>query len=304
MTFNIYYFARILKRIEQGKVTFDLIHTNSSATRLGAYLSKKLKVPHVWHIREYGKKDYGLNYSLGLKRTIEYIHNNSDVVLLISNNLRDYYSNMLTEDKKLRVIYNGIKIPNKTDKKNEQSNINLSVIGVISEAKNQLEVLKAAKYLKENHNIINYRFNFVGEGDDAYINTLKDFVKKNHLEENVAFLGYMPNIQKHLSKMDIGIVTSKNEAFGRVTVEFMMNNIPVIASDSGANGEIIQNGTTGLLYKLGDYEALANAIKHLVDDKEVRQLMGSRASARAIKNFSSKDNAKKIYELYKSLFDR
>ena len=73
----------------------------------------------------------------------------------------------------------------------------------------------------------------------------------------------MPQI---LQRSDVGLMLSTNEAFGRVTVEYMMQNLAVIASDTGANPEIITNGETGLLYELGDVESLADKMKSLIED--------------------------------------
>ena len=61
---------------------------------------------------------------------------------------------------------------------------------------------------------------------------------------------------------------SKNEAFGRVTVEYMLQNLAVIASDAGANSEIIENGVSGLLYRLGDVDDLARKMIMYLEDKD------------------------------------
>ena len=57
------------KRILEKKVFFiaqnflpDLVYTNTSVLSLGYDLSRKIKKPHIWHIREYGDKDFNLSY--------------------------------------------------------------------------------------------------------------------------------------------------------------------------------------------------------------------------------------------------
>ena len=57
---NIVLFYKAYKQIP---CDFDLIHSNSSVIHIGDYLSKKLRIPHIWHLREYGKEDYNLEYT-------------------------------------------------------------------------------------------------------------------------------------------------------------------------------------------------------------------------------------------------
>ena len=44
---------------------FDIIHSNSSVIDFGGYLSRRLGVRHVWHLREFGYLDYGLKSMFG-----------------------------------------------------------------------------------------------------------------------------------------------------------------------------------------------------------------------------------------------
>ena len=55
---NKFLFKRILNSLKN--YNYNFIHTNSSVTNLGGYLSNKMKIPHIWHIREYGQDDFNL----------------------------------------------------------------------------------------------------------------------------------------------------------------------------------------------------------------------------------------------------
>jgi glycosyltransferase involved in cell wall biosynthesis len=61
-----------------------------------------------------------------------------------------------------------------------------------------------------------------------------------------------------------------------VFMEAMAMRLPVIGTDTGANKELVQDGKTGLIVKIGDGEALGAAIGALLDDVELRRAMGER----------------------------
>ena len=91
------------------------------------------------------------------------------------------------------------------------------------------------------------------------------------------------------------MVTAKDEAFGRVTIEYMLMRMPVIASDSGANQELVDSGSTGMIYHLGNTEELANAIQMYVNNPALLAEQGSKAYSKAIDEFSAEKNAELIY---------
>ncbi|ARV15525.1 glycosyltransferase family 4 protein [Polaribacter sp. SA4-12] len=299
MLINMFFFKKVFNFLKND--SFDLIHTNSSATNLGGYLSNKMKKPHIWHIREYGKDDFNMNYYTGIKNAGHYFNLNASVIITVSKSLKDYYSKYIYS-KKMKVIYNGIKIKSNFEKKyNHKSPLQICLLGVISENKNQIEVIKALSYLKNEKKQTNFILYIVGDGLDGYVKYLKDYIKKEGLIDNVVFKGYIADVELFLKTMDLGIVSSKREAFGRVTVEFMMNKISVIANKNGANTEIIKDNTLGYLYDSGDIIKLAEIINDINLNRENLKLIGEKSYDYVINNFSSTLNAQNIFKVYKEV---
>ena len=96
-------------------------------------------------------------------------------------------------------------------------------------------------------------------------------------------------------------MSSSSEAFGRVTVEYMMNDLAVVATDSGASREIIDNDVTGMLYPVGDVAALAGRLRVLIEDKSLRETLAGAGHRKALKQFTSQANSKAIFRLYTGL---
>lgn len=298
---NKFLFKKVLGFLRKYNYNFDLIHTNSSATNLGGYLSNRMKIPHVWHIREYGKDDFNLKYETGIENAGNYFNLNASVIITVSKDLKEYYSNYINPEK-IKVIYNGIKIKNNFEKiYNFTDPLKICVLGAISENKNQIEVIKALSYLKNQKKQSNFVLYIVGDGLDTYVEVLKEYVEKEGLNENVLFKGYIAHVDDFLKTIDLGIVSSNREAFGRVTVEYMMNKIPVIANKNGANKEIITATNLGYIYDLGDTEQLAEIIYKINENRKDLKLIGETAFEHAIKNFSSKLNTDNIYKVYKEM---
>ena len=103
--------------------------------------------------------------------------------------------------------------------------------------------------------------------------------------------------------MNLGVVCARDEAFGRVTIEFMLMHMPVVVSDSGANPELIAHGKTGAIYPLGKVEMLANAIENYVHHPELLQSQGDEAAEVAKRDFSAEKNAELIYRVINSAID-
>ena len=133
----------------------------------------------------------------------------------------------------------------------------------------------------------------------SYKNYLVNLVKEKKLTNNIIFKGYLKDINGLLSKSVIGLVCSKNEAFGRVTVEYMMAKLPVISANSGASIELL-NGC-GSLYELGNPKDLADKIEFLIKNPSERIKLGEKGYRRAIKNFRIEKTAEHIFKLYKEV---
>lgn len=285
----------VYRFLHKKNVSFDIVHSNSSIIDIGYYLAKWNHVPHVWHIREFLKDDYHeeIVYS---KRTICEKYRRTDRVIAISNSIQDFVNSYGTGINCLR-IYNGIELCDEYDKKYCQDGVvNICAVGVISPGKNQMEIIRALTKLKiQSRKKIH--LHIVGDGNEEYCENLKQFIAENDLRDIVIFHGYCNKVDELLKTMDIGIVSSEREAFGRVTIEFMSNYMAVIASDTGANSEIIEKEW---IYPLHNVDKLAELIEKLICDYDLLGTIG-KINREKSKRFDARTNAKEINEVYLEL---
>jgi glycosyltransferase involved in cell wall biosynthesis len=101
---------------------------------------------------------------------------------------------------------------------------------------------------------------------------------------NVHVLGARPHraVLRAARRASIAIVPSLwAEPFGLVALEAMATGTPVVAARSGGLEEVLVDGETGFLTPPGDSDALAVALRRLLDDSELRTRMASAARRRA-----------------------
>lgn len=223
---------------------FDLVHFNSSTFGCGAKSLKILKRKYSWHIRELAEETFNLKF-FNKRKSVELI-NNSERIIAISNFIAKKISKDLLNSK-IVTIYNGISIPS-FKKLNKVDIKNFLFVGAINDDKGQLIALEALKLLKEKYNLI-IPIIFLGKIINfEYYENLKKYIIDNNLEKYVNFEGYHADISKYRVPENIVLMCSKQEAFGRVTIEALANQQIFIGNNTGATPEIIQSEINGFLY--------------------------------------------------------
>lgn len=288
---------RLRKVVKQYSI--DIIHTNSGVINTGGILSAMMHVPHVWHLREFGQKDFGFIGAWNYGRINRFMERHSDRVIAISEAVKSEYKKRISADL-IRVVYNGVGEENLYEKKQEERNaeaVQFLISGRLSGEKGQEEAVKAVALLAER----GYRNMHLFVAGPGSTDSLCRSVAQNHIDEYVSFLGYRTDLHLLRREMDVELVCSRCEAFGRVTAEAMMCSNPVIGSDSGGTPELIRDGVTGYLYRQGSAEDLADKMSRFLEHPETIQSMGRCAYQDAKEKFSSKVNAENIMEIYQEL---
>ena len=276
---------------------FDLVYSNSVVINTGWIISSFLRIPHIWHFREsLAQFEFRFPHLLG---SLILKNNCTKFFILISDFLLQTYKTMLPLKRVVR-IYDGVQpMDIVQDNINEYpaSSYNICVVGAVAEQKNQMDVINAISVLRGKG--INVKLHLVGPIDEDYKKECEKMIVGHHMEDCVIFYGMQNNVSDIVRKMDVCIMPSRDEAFGLVTVEYMLQKKPIIASKSGANEELIIDGVNGLCYNLFDYEQLATLIEIVLNDKNLLKQYGEAGYNMALNNFSATKNAQNIYSVFK-----
>lgn len=115
----------------------------------------------------------------------------------------------------------------------------------------------------------------VGDGERRL--ALRDQIAKLGLQDDVTLFGHHPNVSQVLPAFDIFALPSQTEGLSIALLEACASELAIVATAVGGNPEIIQDGQTGLLVPADDNQALAQAVRRLLDDPTLRQTLGRRA---------------------------
>ena len=163
--------------------------------------------------------------------------------------------------------------------------------------------LRAAQ--KVAHEMPNVHFVIVGQAEDEEDRRrelfLKRLVTELHLDSQVTFTGYRKDMPSVMAAIDLLVVATEAEPFGRVILEAMAAGKPVVGTGTGGTPELIEAGRTGLLVPPDHPSAMADAILHLLKNPEVSHHMGQSGTRRVQTEFSSEAHVQKVEALYHSL---
>ena len=297
---NLLRIKDILSIVETENI--DVVYSNSVTINIGVFISRKLKCPHIWHFRE-SLESFHFKLSLGNFISKQLLKTAANRYILISDFLINAYSHLLPADRTQRV-YNGIDFSRvKLQSEKNYETFNMCMVGIISEQKNNMDALKALNALVNTSELTNLRLHLIGGWKADYLELINTYIEENKLRKHVIFHGHTKDIDTLLPIMHLGLMCSRDEAFGRVTVEYMLHKMPVIASNSGANTEIVKENINGKIYTIYNSNELADKISIFVNQPELLKQMGESAYKYAKNHFSSERNAKLIYDIITDLIN-
>ena len=103
--------------------------------------------------------------------------------------------------------------------------------------------------------------------------------------DRVMFTGQIPNPDSLIERFDVAVLCSESEGLSNSIIEYMLHGKPVVATDTGGNPELVEEGITGRLVPVGDTTSLAERIIELLKDRETATRLGTEARKRAIARF-------------------
>lgn len=281
------------------KKGFDLVYTNTRGPILGAKVAKKLHIPHVVHVREFGAEKPLFGFW-----GYEKMYRMSDRIILISQALYDEYSKSVPNDK-LIAIPNGIDSPLGLPfhVHSDPEHFNILLTGRLVPDKGHKDAILAMKILKD-RGFEKIHLYIAGSLQanmyiDWYEDELKNLISENGLEDYITFCGEVTDMVGLREKMDVELMTAIKETFGRVTIEGMRSGLVLIGSNTGGTLELIKDRKTGLLYQQGDEKDLADKIQEVYQNPAFAEEISRAGYEYTQTHYTAEKNVQSVYTVMK-----
>jgi glycosyltransferase involved in cell wall biosynthesis len=201
-----------------------------------------------------------------------------------------------------RVVYPGLNIEKYSAARRDPPTPSDLLIGTAARLvpiKGIVTAIRAVANLQ--HEFPSLHLEIAGDGPER--ENLENEVQQLHIANRVSFLGWVPNLAPLMARWQIFLLPSQEEPFGIVGLEAMASGLPVIASAIEGLPEVVCDGITGWLVPPADPEKLAERLRLLLLDPQMRRAMGTAAESRAREHFSAHGMAARITEIYDEVLD-
>jgi glycosyltransferase involved in cell wall biosynthesis len=251
----------------------------------------------IWHVRD-RTPDFLLSRCCALA---------SDRIICISQFI---YDQTPGAKRKKRLIYNGLDTvtwaPMAKSRELPGLPAGTVIIGQVGQLipwKGQDDLIRAAGPVIRRFPHVH--FLIVGEDisgkNQEYIQGLKALIRAEGIAGYFSFTGFVGDSKEYINQLDVLVHCAEGEPFGRVLLEGMALEKPVIAYRSGGCAEIIEDGISGVLVEPRRPDLLAAALMAVLDDEDKRVAMGKQARARVARRFAISDTLTRVRAEIESL---
>jgi len=239
-----------------------------------------------------------------------YYLEDADRLIAVSNGAASDFDAYSWKAPRVRVVYNGIEFEpfmaarEKRDEVRERLGFGsedfvIGQFGLMMPRKRPKFLIDAAPEILQR--VPNAKFLLIGDaspGQERYLVDLKQVVESRKLQGAFKFLPFQTDIAPYFGAIDLNMLVSDEEGFGRVILEAAAAGVPTVGSRVGGIPELIENERTGFL--LGEpgsdgsqdevlwkeTETFAGIVERLANDSDMRQKIGNEARMWAVANFS------------------
>jgi glycosyltransferase involved in cell wall biosynthesis len=283
----------LVLKVAQLSCEYDLIYANTQkALVVGAMASLLCRRPLVYHLHDILSIEHFSPINLRLAITLA--NRFASLVIANSESTQSAFVTAGGNPARVNVVYNGFEsmpyLNGQTTRTAFREQLGLESLFVVghfsrlSPWKGQHVLLDALLRCPEEVVAV-----FVGDalfGEQDYAANLLQQVDALGLAHRVKFLGFRCDVPELMAACDLVAHTSTApEPFGRVIVEAMLCQRPVIAVSAGGAVELVEHGETGWLCPSGDSQALAEIIIACRNQPEQIAVIAQRAHVLALERF-------------------
>jgi glycosyltransferase involved in cell wall biosynthesis len=277
----------------------DIVYSNTiKASLYSAFTRSSARIKKIWHIRD----------SIKSRVVTSFLISRNDRLICNSHYILQQVN---ATNKEIYLIHGSIdvnewqppSIKDKSIKKRLGLNNEIKLVAQISQItswKNQTDFIRVAKIIRDKYPHVHFLIigEIISSADATYKNELKREIEKLGLQHYISFLGFQKNIREVMPQIDILLHPAINEPFGRVVIEAMAMQKPVVAYRCGGLVEIIEQGKTGYLIEPHNVLGLAEKTLDLLKDEALGNMLGVAGRLRVNDMFNIRKMKPKIIKSF------
>ena len=276
----------------------DIIHTQFPRENVIAVLSKLF----------YSKtKVFNTNHLIMAQGTFWKIINRiispfNEKVFAVCNCGKDMLISNGVKNEKIEVVFNGIKIAEKSTS-TLRSELGIDQNTFVISTLTRYSAEKGLHFLVDTVNEMKKRkienFAFVIAGDGPLYKEISDKIESHKLRDKIYQLGYRTDTQNVLCSSDLFVNLSSTEALSFAIIEALSFGLPVVATNVGGTGDIVNGKTNcGVLVEYEDVKSCADEIVKYMTDNEKYEISSKNAILCVKEHFNIQNVFDKVYNCY------
>jgi glycosyltransferase involved in cell wall biosynthesis len=271
----------------------DVIHTHTAKAGVLGRMAGLIAKPTAKRVHTYHGHLLQGYFSKGKTRQIIFIEKflswiSNGLISIGTNVMNDLLKVGIGTESKFRVIFPGLQGFDAMEKVQARTELNLDpdklyivFVGRLTQIKRPDRLLEVVAELRKEHPNLHLLVAGAGELFDS----TKSAAESQELP--ITFYGWRNDVARILCASDIAILCSDNEGIPLTLIQAAQAGLPIVSTDVGSVSDIVKHGMSGTLVDCSSTE-LAEALKTLIGDEDLRARYGAAGKARASDFFSSK----------------
>jgi glycosyltransferase involved in cell wall biosynthesis len=291
----------------------DVLHSNSLKMNLLGAWAKGRRLPFIWHLHDY------VSSRPFMSKALRFCRSRCSAILANSNSVRDDARSSLVGSE-IHTLYNAIDINEFSPEgpvadldalcnlqPSSEPIIRVGLLATMAWWKGHKDFIQALALLGRRSSIRGYVIGgplYHTEGSQMEIEELRRLSRQLDADRYIGFTGFLERPSCAIRALDIVVhASTRPEPFGRVIVEAMSCAKPVITTAVGGAGELISAGNNALDFRMGDCTHLAERIRELADDSQLRSRLGTAGRKTVMDNFDRRRLGNQLASFYQQVLE-
>lgn len=296
----------------------DLVHTGTAPTLGGALAARACRVPHIWHIKEDIGQHGRVRFPYSDAKLVDFMGSLSERIVVMSEFIGRIFRRH--QCGKLAVVPDGVDlVPYQAGtSRNLRRQLGIAsdqhLVGMVASLTSSWKrydvYIKMVGVLA--HRMPEAHFIAIGPRPSPtkrwphdlprrYYEELQALTRQHVPEGRLTFLDFVPDPPDIMRSLEVLVHTCDVEPFGRIAIEAMAAQTPVVGPKTGGIAETVVDGETGLLAAPNDPVAFAGATQRLLDDEALRRRMGEAGRQRVLTHYSIETHIDRMHALYQDV---